>query len=86
MTVEKAYHNYRHAAGTGRRFRNFALSAAMDWELTAAVTYPMLQAGYESLHPWRTGKAVENWRVTKGDRFVALTSYVPDVLLMHGAE
>ena len=54
----------------------------MDWELTAAVTYPMLQAGYESLHPWRTGKVVKNWTDTEGDRFAALTSSVPDVLLM----
>ena len=56
--ADVAAEEWASAAGTARRFRNFALAIAMEWEIYLADTYTLLQAGYESVHPWRTGRKV----------------------------
>lgn len=81
--VDLAALGYKNLDNIDKRFRNVAIAVSMDWELFAADTYSLLQAAYEDVHPWRTGRVVQkNWTEAEGNRFAALTSAVGDVLLM----
>jgi len=83
LSTEAAIRIYANSDEKARRFQNFAIAVAMDWELMYADTYALLQAGYEGLIPWRTGHVVRSsWSEEKGNRFAALTSAVGDVALM----